>query len=77
MYWNLFCFIFFVPLFFFMHCNYEMKQKRSNKNTKTKKNYTIYKDMIKKINDKIRAYGIRDALGSRVPPDVAKKANLD
>ena len=60
-----------------MRCNYEMKQKRSNKNTKTKKNYTIYKDMIKKINDKIRAYGIRDALGSRVPPDVAKKANLD
>ena len=42
-----------------------------------KKNFTIYKDMIKKINDKIRAYGTRDALGSRVPPDVAKKVNLD
>ena len=54
-----------------------MKQKRSNKNTKTKKNYTIYKNMTKKFNDKIRACGTRDALGSRVPPDVAMKANLD
>ena len=33
--------------------------------------------MMKKFNDKIRACGTRDALGSRVPPDVAMKANLD
>ena len=33
--------------------------------------------MTKKFNDKIRACGTRDALGSRVPPDVAMKANLD
>ena len=37
----------------------------------------MYKDLIKKLNDKIRAYGIRDVPGSRVPPDVAKTANLD